>query len=1061
MSNFNQYFRNQGAKIMVERFFSDIDAYNPKQKLTDLKWHIAEEATQPASYYIENGLTATHKVVLEYTINYDDNVRFSEFEVPKEIDGAFIIEGAYRIATNTLGNDYDCRINMSGTGRWYINFDYDRQYDIAKKTLKVRRTNPELGLAERVREYPLEEIDKISGLEREALRLTDRQIKKLQIKLNLDYKPEFITQKLIEECIAFGDDRVRDLIIDKKIESVPSGFMDYLFNGANKKNFYGTRKKIQFYWGRYGKLQEPESGGIKVLTMLCARFWKGSSDASKNSSNIQVSPGINAINMESYTTKIQVPQSVAINQSMLDLIDVGDTPINQNVNKQNSLTLATHITDEDVLYDCYTKDFERVTISYLDYLNSKVVASEYVDYEKNEVKPNPDGQVEVKYRLGRKMVSLEDADFIDLHPDWRLSTATRRIPFVNYTDSVRIHMGSSMLKQSIPLVNAERPLVDTGNIEELKNNTLNEKFTYDEGTVKEITEDKVIIELPNKDTVDIPRRSAIQSVNDVAVYTEPKVKVGDKVKQGDVITGAVGLEKDTYKAGLNALVLFHAMFGHVNEDALVVSESFAKKMCSYSIIDLTFDVKTIEAIKWLAPIGTKVKAKDPVMTVYRAVRLDEINRQLQEKLGGIFGEGRDFSEYTTEESLRVPNNIDEAVVSDILIQENKKPKINKGMRMPDLSFSHTSRSLINEFESGKQEARKNEIYSRYPEYIAADTLDPVSLQDLSYKVVYKVRVRLIKRTNLMVGSKVTNRYGGKGVISKVLPDNEMPVMVESGTGKKKVVEVVMNPYSTINRKIPSVNMEQLLSTCAVRIHDLVDEWKSSKTNQKKIMPMLQRYYPGRFDSMTLEEVIEKHNNSKLEDMYYFNVGSFSTKFTPQLVDQWASELGVTPQSKVLIPTKTVADLKELKGILSEKEYEEAVKDMEGKYTEIDKPLSVGQMHLIELYHIPTYSNKVTSSLFGVDINEWKDSPIMGRGEYRTTGQKIGEMELTALLARNVKEFIEGARGDTAEIDNQQFLNHLLGLGLTVTDSKGYNQGGSSLKGRLGDMKVKFRLKNQK
>ena len=118
MSNFNQYFKNQGAKIMVERFFSNVDDYNPKAKLTDLKWHIADEVSQPASYYIENGLTATHKVVLEYTINYDDVVRFSEFEVPKEIDGAFIIEGAYRIATNTLGNDYDCRINMSGTGRW-------------------------------------------------------------------------------------------------------------------------------------------------------------------------------------------------------------------------------------------------------------------------------------------------------------------------------------------------------------------------------------------------------------------------------------------------------------------------------------------------------------------------------------------------------------------------------------------------------------------------------------------------------------------------------------------------------------------------------------------------------------------------------------------------------------------------------------------------------------------------------------------------------------------------------------------------------------------------------
>ena len=80
-----------------------------------------------------------------------------------------------------------------------------------------------------------------------------------------------------------------------------------------------------------------------------------------------------------------------------------------------------------------------------------------------------------------------------------------------------------------------------------------------------------------------------------------------------------------------------------------------------------------------------------------------------------------------------------------------------------------------------------------------------------------------------------------------------------------------------------------------------------------------------------------------------NVGSYSTKFTPQLVDQWAHELGVTPQSKILIPTNTVADLDELKENLPEDEFEVIKKNMEGKYIEVDKPLSVGYMSLIELF----------------------------------------------------------------------------------------------------------------
>lgn len=71
-----------------------------------------------------------------------------------------------------------------------------------------------------------------------------------------------------------------------------------------------------------------------------------------------------------------------------------------------------------------------------------MVASEFVDYEKNQLKPNNEGMVECKHRMKRKMVPLEKIELIDLPPDYRLSETTRRIPFVNYTDSVRISMGT-------------------------------------------------------------------------------------------------------------------------------------------------------------------------------------------------------------------------------------------------------------------------------------------------------------------------------------------------------------------------------------------------------------------------------------------------------------------------------------------------------------------------------------------------------------------------------------------------------------------------------------------
>lgn len=711
------------------------------------------------------------------------------------------------------------------------------------------------------------------------------------------------------------------------------------------------------------------------------------------------------------------------------------------------------------MFDVFTKDFKRVTVPYIDYLNAKVCASEYVDYKNNKVVPNGQGQVEVKYRMKRIMVPADEIELVDLHPDYRLSETMRRIPFINYTDSVRLSMGTSMLKQSIPLANAQRPLVDTGHFEELENNTLNDKFTYDSGKVKSIDENYVTIELDKtKEEVQIPRRTAIQSQNDISVYTEPKVKVGQKVKRGDIITGAVGLTKETYKAGLNALVLFSAYHGLVNEDALVVSRSFADRMTHYSLIDLNINVKTSTALKWIAPIGTKVKSGDNVVTLFKGVRLDEINRILNEKLGGLFGEeGKDLTEYTIEEHLKVPNNIDEAWVSDVMIQEQKKPKISKTVKTPDYTFTRQSAKVIKDYESTKD---RKVIYDKFPEYVASDTLDPVIMDPEEYKIVYNVRIRLIKKTGLMIGSKVTNRYGGKGVISAITPDELMPVMVDKTTGKQSRVEVVMNPYSTINRKIAGVLIEQNLGLIANKIYDLVEDYKRTKTGMKKIMPLVTKYYPGRYDDLTVDEFIKLHESKPIEEVYYFNVGCYSD-YSPEKVDVWMDELGLESQSEILVPEETVTDLDELKTNLSEEEYDEVVKNMKGKMVPVGKKLQVGTVYLEELYHIPIYSNKVTTSMYDIDINPKRDEPILGRGRYRLTGQKIGEQELTVLLSRNARQFLSSVRAQTAQEDNQMFLNSLLGLGLSIVGPDGYSQGGSSLKSEMNKMKTKFKLKNQK
>lgn len=777
MSNFNEFFKNKGLKTIMSRFFDGADDYNPNYKITNLKYEIVNEPPKPASYYIENELTATFKVKITYDLNNDGEERETEFEVPKEIDGTFIIEGAYRVSTNKLGNDYDCRIKIDGVDR-YVNIDYNRRYDANKQVLTIRRTDTSSGNPLGPLTIPYDEIDEYPN--KEPLKLTDKQRKKFEIKLDLPYSPEYITRQLLDDAIAYGDDRIKDLMIDKSIDSVAQGFMKYIFRDNNGRNFWSTRKTIMTYFSKYNKLQDQ----INSITSLAYRFFKGNSGAT--SKEIQVPPGVNAINLEALRSKITVPDTVAVNLSMTDLIDMADTPVNQNAGIQNSLTVSTHITDDGVLFDVYDKNFKKITIDYFDYLNKKVVASEYVDYDTKKVVPDDNGMVAVKYRMKRKMVQADDYDLIDLHPDYRLSVSSRRVPFLNFTDSGRVMMGASMGRQAIPLPNGQRPLVDTGNYDDLEDNVLNTKFEYPEGKVTAITESDVEITLPGGEVNRIPRRTAIQSLNDVAVWTEPKVKVGDKVKKGDIITGSHEITKETVKSGINTFVLYSAYKGLVHEDAVVISESYAERLKSYGIIDLMIDIKTTTCLKWIAPIGTEVKSKDSVVTLYKAVKIDQINQMLQDKLGNLHTDkaGKDLSELTVEQHLIVPNNIDKAVVSDVLVIENPKPRVPKNVKTPDYTWARESKDAIDSYMKGMD---RKIIYDKFPEYVASDRLRPIEIDPKEYKTVYRVRVRLIKTHIPGSGDKLTNRYGGKGVVSVVLPDSQMPVV------NGKTVELIMNP----------------------------------------------------------------------------------------------------------------------------------------------------------------------------------------------------------------------------------------------------------------------------
>ena len=184
---------------------------------------------------------------------------------------------------------------------------------------------------------------------------------------------------------------------------------------------------------------------------------------------------------------------------------------------------------------------------------------------------------------------------------------------------------------------------------------------------------------------------------------------------------------------------------------------------------------------------------------------------------------------------------------------------------------------------------------------------------------------------------------GKGVISKIVPDDKMPIV----NGKR--IEVVLNPYSTINRKIPSVIMETAMGNIAVKLQENVKELRKTVKGRKEIMPMINKYYGNKYKDMSLDDFLDKVDNNPMEEVFSFEVGCFS-KYSPKIIKEWMKELGVSTQSKVMMPRTELTDLEALKEEMTEEEYNDFVKSIENEFVEVEQPLMSGMMTMEKLKH---------------------------------------------------------------------------------------------------------------
>ena len=362
----------------------------------------------------------------------------------------------------------------------------------------------------------------------------------------------------------------------------------------------------------------------------------------------------------------------------------------------------------------------------------------------------------------------DEIQYMDVSPSQIFSVSTCLIPFLEHDDANRALMGSNMQRQAVPLLEEEAPLVGTGiEVRAAKDSGCMVVAKYD-GEVLSSDANRIVIKRKTGSETDEYKLVKFQRTNQGTYFNQkPIVKTGAKVKKGDVLADGPSTDNGRLALGRNVLVAFMPWMGYNFEDAILLSERLVKEDVYTSVHIEQFEIEAREtklgrevitrdipnlgekAFKDLddegiVRVGAFVKPNDILVGKVTPKGEQDITPEYK-LLHSIFGEK---AREVRDTSLRVPNGM-EGVIIDI---------------------KRFSRENGDELAAGVEEL---------------------------------VKVFIAKKRKISVGDKMAGRHGNKGVISRVMPEYEMPYLPD-GTP----VDIVLNPLGVPSR----MNIGQLLET---------------------------------------------------------------------------------------------------------------------------------------------------------------------------------------------------------------------------------------------------------
>jgi DNA-directed RNA polymerase subunit beta len=375
-------------------------------------------------------------------------------------------------------------------------------------------------------------------------------------------------------------------------------------------------------------------------------------------------------------------------------------------------------------------------------------------------------KVEARIKGEPGTIEKEKIDFIDVSPQQSISTAASLIPFLQNDDATRALMGSNMQKQSVPVINPEVPLVGTGVEERIVKDCGQVAVAKDDGVVTDVDANHIIVKSATKQKSLAYNLDAFARTNQyTCLHEKPRVVKGQKIKKGEVISDGGAIKDGRLALGRNVLVAFLPWRGGNYEDAVVFSERLVKRdyFTSIHIESFFCDVRETK-------LGPEVTTPDiSNVSVEKLKDLDE---------DGIIRVGAEVG----------PN--------DILVGKIS-PKGESGLTAEE-------RLLLAIFGEKAKEVKDTSLrmqHGKRGRIVAVKVFSRELGHHLEPGIIKRIRIEVAELRPIQAGDKLSGRHGNKGVISKVLPECEMPFM-EDGTP----IDMILNPLGVASR----MNLGQIL-----------------------------------------------------------------------------------------------------------------------------------------------------------------------------------------------------------------------------------------------------------